>query len=290
VIHSPASATQKPIARVARFLVGEGRPVEVVDCGHRRAMDLELELPGSPLEAVMSAEVWAEVYDRLAQLIEQSTTTLIFVGNRRLAERLCRQLGERLGEDRVAAHHGSLSRDTRLSAEARLKSGQLRALVATASLELGIDIGSVDLVCQLGSARGIARLLQRVGRSGHQQGGLPRGRVFPLSRNDLVECVALLDALRRGELDAIDSPLAPLDIAAQQIVAMVSAEHWSEEALLALLRRSSPYRDLSREDFEAVLRMLDEGFSTRRGRRGALVRRDRVRGEVQARKAARLRP
>ncbi len=301
------SATQKPIEAVARFLVGTPPPrhtnplVEhgtsegdgeidcaIVDCGHRRHMRLTLEMPESPLEAVMSAEVWGEVYDRIATLVEQNTTTLVFVGNRRLAERLCRHLGERLGTERVAAHHGSLSKETRLDAERRLKAGELKVLVATASLELGIDIGTVDLVCQLGSTRSIARLLQRVGRAGHQLGGVPDGRVFPLSRNDLVECAALVDSVRRGELDAISAPRAPLDILAQQIVAMAAAEDWQEEALFERVRRSYPYRELERERFDAVLGMLANGFNTARGRRSALIRHDAVTRQIQGRKSARL--
>jgi ATP-dependent Lhr-like helicase len=260
----------------------------IVDCGHKRVMRLELELPRSPLEAVMSAEVWAEVYDRIAALVESNTTTLVFVSTRRLAERLCRQLAERLGEDKVAAHHGSLAKEIRLDAEQRLKAGKLKALVATASLELGIDIGAVDLVCQVGSTRSIAALLQRVGRSGHHKGGVPEGRIFPLSRDDLVECAALLDCVRRGELDAIDAVSSPLDILAQQIVATVANEDWSEDALFELARRSYPFRNLQKSDFEAVLEMLAEGFSSRRGRRGALIRRDKVGGRVQGRAGARL--
>jgi ATP-dependent helicase Lhr and Lhr-like helicase len=286
------SATQKPIQVVAQFLVGNDPSgtldCAIVDCGHRRQMRVTLELPASPLEAVMSSEVWAEVYDRLAQLVEENTTTLVFVSNRRLAERLARHLGERLGEGRVAAHHGSLSKETRLTAERRLKAGELKVLVATASLELGIDIGTVDLVCQLGSTRSIARLLQRVGRAGHQLGGVPVGRVFPLSRNDLVECAALVDSVRRGELDATAVPRAPLDILAQQIVAMAAAEDWSDTALYERVRRSYPYRDLARERFDAVLAMLANGWNTSRGRRSALIRHDPVTGQVQGRKAARL--
>jgi ATP-dependent Lhr-like helicase len=285
------SATQKPIEVVARFLVGgqdSANDCAIVDCGHRRHMRLSLELPHSPLEAVMSAEVWGEIYDRIAQLVEENTTTLVFVSNRRLAERLSRHLGERLGEQRVAAHHGSLSKETRLDAERRLKAGELKVLVATASLELGIDIGTVDLVCQLGSTRSIARLLQRVGRAGHQLGGVPDGRVFPLSRNDLVECAALIDSVRRGELDAIVVPSAPLDILAQQIVAMAAAEDWSADALFERVRRSYPYRELERARFDAVLAMLANGWNTSRGRRSALIRHDAVTRQVQGRKAARL--
>src|SRR5690606_21766342 len=234
------SATQKPLDEVARFLVGaryvtdereRARRLGVVDQGHVRALDLGLELPRSPLEAVMALEVWEETYDRLAALVEEHTTTLVFTNTRRQAERVARFLSERLGPDAVTSHHGSLAREQRLAAEQKLKGGELRALVATASLELGIDVGDVDLVCQLGSPRSIATFLQRVGRSGHFVGGTPKGRLFPLSRDDLVECVALLDAARRGELDRVIVPRAPLDILAQQIVAAVAAEDWPEDAL-----------------------------------------------------------
>ncbi|MDW8373919.1 MAG: DEAD/DEAH box helicase, partial [Planctomycetota bacterium] len=197
------SATQKPVEAVARFLVGADADCTIVDTGHVRKRDLAIELPAAPLEAVMSGEVWAQVYDRLAELAREHRTTLVFVNTRRLAERVARHLSERLGEDAVTAHHGSLARELRLEAEQRLKRGELRALVATSSLELGIDIGDVDLVCQIGSTRSIAAFLQRVGRSGHAVGGTPKGRLFPLSRDELVECAALLDAVRRGELDRL---------------------------------------------------------------------------------------
>ena len=218
----------------------------------------------------MSGEVWQQVYDQLTRLIEGHRTTLIFVNTRRLAERVTRQLAQRLGQDLVAAHHGSLAREQRLDAERRLKRGALKALVATASLELGIDIGEVDLVCQIGSPRSIASFLQRVGRSGHAIDGVPRGRLFPLSRDELVECAALLDSVRRGELDQLTIPAQPLDVLAQQIVAEVAAREWAEDDLYALIRRAWPYRALERQDFAAVVAMLAEGFSTRRGRRGGL--------------------
>ena len=237
------SATQKPIEAVARFLVGPDAECRIIDTGHRRARDLALEIPSSPLEAVMSGEVWQQVYDRLAELIEAHRTTLVFVNTRRLAERVTRQLSERLGAERVTAHHGSLAKEQRFDAEQRLKAGALKALVATASLELGIDIGDVDLVCQLGSPRSIASLLQRVGRSGHAVAGTPKGRLFPLSRDELVECAALLDSVRRGELDRLVLPKQPLDVLAQQIVAEVAAQEWNEDELYALIRRAWPYRD-----------------------------------------------
>ncbi len=281
------SATQNPIETVARFLTG-GASCAVVDSGHRRRRDLALEVPEAPLEAVMSMDVWEQVYRRLAALVGEHRTTLIFVNTRRMAERATRRLSELLGEASVAAHHGSLAREQRLDAEQRLKAGGLRALVATASLELGIDIGDVDLVCQLGSPRSIASFLQRVGRSGHAVDGTPKGRLFPLSRDELVECTALLDSVRRGELDRLTIPERPLDVLAQQVVAEVAAHDWSEEALFERLRRAWPYRDLPRGDFDSIVTMLAEGFHTRRGRRGALIHHDAVNRELRGRRGARL--
>src|SRR3954466_7752979 len=248
------SATQKPIDEVARYLTGGGA-CEIVDAGHRREMDLQIEIPRSPLEAVMAHEVWEEYYDRLAELIRQHRTTLVFVNTRRMAERLARHLSDRLGADAVTAHHGSLAKETRLDAEARLKEGALRAIVATASLELGIDIGHVDLVCQIGSPQRIATLLQRVGRSGHTIAGTPKGRLFPTTRDDLVECAALLRAVRRGELDAIVSHDAPLDVLAQQVVAETACRDYAEDELYALATAAWPYRDLSRAAFDEVVSM-----------------------------------
>ncbi len=289
------SATVRPIEEAASFLLGaagvdpDGRPrCAVVDVGHVRDRDLAIELPRSPLEAVMAAEVWTEVYDRLAELIRAHRTTLVFVNARRMAERVARHLSDRLGEGIVATHHGSLSRDARLSAEQRLKAGELRAIVATASLELGIDIGAVDLVCQLGTTRSIAAFLQRVGRSGHSVGGTPKGRLFPQSRDELVEAAALLDAARRGELDRVAAPRQPLDILAQQIVAEVACRDWSADDLYAACRRAWPYRDLSRPDFDAVVSMLAEGYTARRGRLGAYIHHDRVHGHLRGRRGARL--
>lgn len=270
------SATQRPIAEVARFLVGAHGDCAIVDEGHRRAIDLQVELPGASLEAVMSQEVWAQYYDRLADLVRAHRTTLIFVNTRRLAERVSRHLGERLGEDAVTAHHGSLSKEKRLDAEARLKGGELRALVATASLELGIDIGHVDLACQIGSPHRIATLLQRIGRSGHSVSGTPKGRVFPTSRDDLIETLALLRAIGRGELDCVVSHDAPLDVLSQQIAAETACLDYTEDDLFALIRRAWPYRALERRAFDAVIAMASEGFATRRGCRGALVHRDEV--------------
>jgi len=285
------SATQKPIEEVACFLVGARKSeleCAIVDSGHHRARDLALEVPDSPLEAIMSAEVWEQVYRQLQDLIAQHRTTLIFVNTRRMAERVTRKLSELLGEADVAAHHGSLAKEQRLDAEQRLKNGKLKALVATASLELGIDIGEVDLVCQLGSPRSIASFLQRVGRSGHAVGGTPKGHLFPLSRDDLVECTALLDGVRRGELDRLHIPERPLDVLAQQIVAEVATRDWSADDLLALVKRARPYRDLSAEDFASVIEMLANGFSTRRGRRGALIHYDAVNRMLRGRRGARL--
>src|SRR5438552_4183121 len=263
-------------------------PCAIIDAGHKRELDLAIELPGSPLEAVMSNEVWAEVYHRLAELIEQHRTTLVFVNTRRLAERVTRHLSERLGADKVTSHHGSLSAKLRLEAENRLKRGELKALVATASLVLGIDIGSVDLVCQLGSTRSIATLLQRVGRAQHQRGGLPKGRIFPLSRDELIECAALLGRVRRGELDRLSIPEKPLDVLAQQVVAAASTGDWDENKFFALVRSAWPYRNLRREEFDNVVKMLAEGFSTKRGRRAALIHHDAVNHRLRGRRGARL--
>ena len=282
------SATQKPIETVAKFLTGGAGNCEIIDAGHVRDRDLALEVPGSPLEAVMSAEVWSEVYDRVAALAREHRTTLVFVNTRRMAERVARQLSERLGETDVTAHHGSMAKELRLDAEQRLKRGALKVLVATASLELGIDIGDVDLVCQLGSPRSIASFLQRAGRSGHAVKGTPKGRLFPLSRDDLVECAALLDCVRGGELDALTIPPQPLDVLAQHIVAEVAAQDWNDGDLAMMLGRAWPYRDLKREDFFAVVRMLADGFSTRRGRRGALVHYDAINHRLRGRVGARL--
>ncbi|HEY5297204.1 MAG TPA: DEAD/DEAH box helicase [Verrucomicrobiae bacterium] len=289
------SATQKPIEEVARFLVGtnhiskNGKPdCKIIDSGHRREMDLQIELPGSPLEAVMSNEVWSEVYHRLAELISAHRTTLVFVNTRRLAERVTGHLCELLGKENVTSHHGSLSAKLRLDAENRLKRGELKALVATASLELGIDIGSVELVCQIGTTRSLATLLQRVGRAEHRRGGLPKGQLFPLTRDELVECVAAVRAVRRGELDALIMPQKPLDVLAQQIVACAAAEEWTEEKLFSLVRGAYPYRDLSREEFSEIIRMLAEGFSTKRGRRAALIHHDAINHRVRGRRGSRL--
>ncbi|CAM3852750.1 putative ATP-dependent helicase [Pseudomonas reidholzensis] len=282
------SATQRPVARVAQFLVGTQRPCAIVDVGHARERDLAIEVPPVPLGAVMATDVWGLVYDRLAELARQHRTTLVFVNTRRLAERLTRHLGDRLGKEGVAAHHGSLAKEHRLLAEQRLKGGELQVLVATASLELGIDIGDVELVCQIESPGSIAAFLQRVGRSGHQVDGIPKGRLFATSRDDLIECVALLDCVRRGELDELHIPKAPLDVVAQQIVAEVSNQPWSEQALFACLRQATPFADLDQGHYQALLRLLAEGYNGRLGVRGAYVHRDAVSGMLRGRRGSQL--
>jgi ATP-dependent Lhr-like helicase len=283
------SATQKPIERLGQFLAGAGRPEPViVEVGRRRQFDLAVEVPRSELGPVASNELWEEIYDRVAQLAGEQRSTLVFVNTRRLAERMAFHLAERMGKEAVAAHHGSLSRKLRLEAERRLKAGELRALVATASLELGIDIGTVDLVCQIGSPRSIATALQRIGRSGHWRGAVPRGRLFATTRDDLIECAALVRAMGAGDLDAIEVPEAPLDVLAQQIVAACSAEDWAEDELFRLVCRADPYRGLQRGDFDEIVEMLSEGIAARRGRVGAWLHRDRVNGRLRGRRGARL--
>ncbi|HLX77236.1 MAG TPA: DEAD/DEAH box helicase [Terriglobales bacterium] len=312
------SATQKPIEQVAEFLTGAGRPAPaIINIGHKRQLDLAVEVPASPLGPVASNEMWDEIYDRICELVRQHRSTLVFVNTRRLAERVAHQLGERLGEDAVAAHHGSLARKLRLAAEKKLKSGEVRVLVATASLELGIDIGFVDLVCHISSPRSIAVTLQRIGRAGHWRGAVPKGRIFATTRDELMECAALVRAIRCGDLDQLIIPEAPLDIPAQQIVAMCAAgDHdggragrpadsrrdagatngpsatddsgWQEDELFELVRRAYPYRELGRAQFEEILTMLSEGIAARRGRYGAYLFRDRVHGRLRARRGARL--
>jgi len=281
------SATQKPIDEVARFLTSRERAI--VDKGHQRKLDLAVEVPRSPLEAVMSHEVWQEIYERLVRLIESHRTTLITVNTRRLAERMAHQLSERLGSELVAAHHGSLAKEARLDAEDRLRRGQLKVLVATASLELGIDIGHVDLVCQISSPHRIATFLQRVGRSGHTVSGVPKGRIFPLTRDDLIECAAMVRAVHDGELDRVAVPDKPLDVLAQQVVAEAAAEEeWEADALFSLFKAAYPYRGLGRAEFDEVVEMLARGYVTRRGRRGALVHHDALHNRIRARKGSRM--
>ena len=283
------SATQRPIELVARLLVGTRRPLpHIVDAGHRRAIDLAIEITDDELGAVASLEQFERVYDRIAALVEQHRSTIVFVNTRRLVERAAAALEHRLGEEHVVAHHGSMSRTLRLAAEQKLKLGQVKCAVATTSLELGIDVGAVDLVVQLGSPRSIATLLQRVGRSGHHLGGLPKGRMFALTRDQLVECAALVRGVRRGNLDRIALRDAPLDILAQQIVAACAAEELPEDELIAMVRGATPYADVAPEKLEQILEMLSEGVSDRRGRTGAHLHRDRVAGKLRARRGARL--
>ncbi|MFG0681491.1 DNA glycosylase AlkZ-like family protein [Pseudomonas sp. xss_4] len=282
------SATQRPVERVAQFLVGSGRACAIVDVGHARQRDLAIEIPPVPLGAVLDQDAWGLVYDRLAELARAHRTTLVFVNTRRLAERITRHLSDRLGAAAVAAHHGSLSKERRLSAEQRLKAGELQVLVATASLELGIDIGDIDLVCQIASPGSIAAFLQRVGRAGHQVDGVPKGRLFATSRDDLIECVALLDCVRRGELDEVQVPKAPLDVLAQQIVAEASNQPWHERALFDCLRQAMPFETLAYEDYHALLGMLAEGYNGRQGVRGAYLHRDAVSAMVRGRRGSQL--
>src|SRR5262249_34777260 len=327
------SATQKPIEEVAHFLAGNGRPDPVVvNIGHKRHLDLAVEIPDTLLGPIATNEMWEEIYDRIAELAAQHRSTLVFVNTRRLVERVSHHLAERLGEDQIGAHHGSLSRKLRLAAEKKLKDGQIKVLVATASLELGIDIGTVDLVIQISSPRAIAVALQRVGRSGHWRGAVPKGRFFATTRDELLECAALVRSIRQGELDRLMIPDSPLDVLAQQIVATcASTAHvgtgaltepalsdraergsrmgpversskagilggavisldsgWDEDELFALITRAYPYRNLSRETFDAILEMLSEGIAARRGRYGAYLHHDRVNRKLRARRGARL--
>ncbi len=279
------SATVSPIEQVAQFL---GRDPKIVQVGHRREMDLAVEVPRDELSSVASNEMWKDIYDRLANLALENRTTLVFVNTRRLSEKVAHHLAERLGETAVLPHHGSLSRALRLEAEQRLKRGELRAVVATASLELGIDIGTVDLVCQIGSPRSIAAALQRVGRAGHWIGALPKGRLFCTTRDELIECAAVVRAIRAGLLDKIEIPNAPLDILAQQLVASCATGEWKEEQLFEMVRSAYPYRDLTRKSFDSVVEVLSEGIATMRGRRGAMLHRDQVNGVIKGRRGARL--
>jgi len=301
------SATQRPMDQIAKFLVGHGTRDEsasgtgehatqltlfdaqcsIIDVGHIRDLDLALEVPPSELSAVCSTEQWGEIYQRLIELINSHRSTLVFVNTRRMAERVAHSLTEMLGEDAVASHHGSLSREIRLSAEERLKNGQLKAIVATASLEMGIDVGYIDLVCQIGSPRAIATFLQRVGRSGHSLGATPKGRLFPLTRDELLECLSLQKAVKAGHLDQIEIPEGPLDILAQQIVAATACDEWDENDLYELCRRAWPFRNLTRAVFDEILSMLHAGVAPQT-RRGAYLQRDQINGRVAARRHARI--
>ncbi len=288
------SATQRPIDEIARFLVGSARVAAdgtpdcaIVDIGHMREIDLALDVPQSELSAVCSAEQWAEIYGRLVDMVQSHRSTLVFVNTRRMAERVAHHLSEILGEGAVASHHGSLSRDIRHSAEQRLKAGELKAIVATASLEMGIDIGYIDLVCQIGSPRSIATVLQRIGRSGHALHKIPKGRLFPLTRDELLECLALVRSVNQRQLDRIELPELPLDILAQQIVAAVSCESWDETALYERFRRAWPYRHLTPQDYEAVLKLVTEGIVPG-NKRGAYLHRDAIHQQLRARRGARI--
>jgi ATP-dependent Lhr-like helicase len=283
------SATQKPIELVGQFLTGGDRPAPIiVEIEQRRRLDLAIEVPSSELGPIASNEMWDEIYQRVANLVQQQRSTLIFVNTRRLAERLAHHLAALLGEDAVASHHGSLSRVRRLAVESKLKAGEIRALVATASLELGIDIGSVDLVCQIGSPRSISVALQRAGRAGHWRGAIPKSRFFATTRDELLECAALVRAIHLGELDRIEIPQAPLDILAQQVVAACAAEDWQEDDLFALVRRAFPYRHLERKDFDEIVAMLSDGIAARRGRYGSYLHRDQVNHRLRGRRGSRL--
>lgn len=283
------SATQNPIELVADFLGGErAAEVEIVQAGQRRDLDLAIEVPNDELGAVATQSVWESVHKRLAELALEHRSTLVFVNTRRMAERLAFALAERLGEDQVAAHHGSLSRKLRFDAERRLKSGEIRLLVATASLELGIDIGTVDLVCQINSPRAIGVAMQRVGRAGHWRGATPKGRFFVTTRDDLIENAAAIRAMRGGVLDRLEIPAKPIDVLMQQIVAACAAEPWEEQQLFDVLRRAQPYRNLTWAEFDEALCLLTEGIESSRGRFGAYLLRDRVNGRLHARRGARI--
>ena len=287
------SATQRPIEEMARFLVGnrhiasDGAPeCTIVDAGHARTLDLSIELPKAELGPIATHEIWGETLDSIAELVRSHGTTLVFVNTRRLVERVSHQLSERLGEDAVTAHHGSLSRTTRLAAEVKLKQGEIQVCVATASLELGIDVGVVDLVCQIGSPRSIGLLLQRIGRSGHTLGGTPKGRLYPLTWDEMVECTALVRAVRRGNLDTIQVTEWPLDVLAQQIVACCAAEDWEEDDLFEMFQKAYPYRELPREKFDQVVEALSRGFAPALGRSGAFLHRDGINRRLRGRRGA----
>ncbi|MCH8988478.1 MAG: DEAD/DEAH box helicase [Chloroflexi bacterium] len=293
IVRIGLSATQRPIEEIGRLLVGndfiatDGKPdCLIVDTGHARTIDLAIQLPQRELGPIASHEMWAEALDSVTDLVRAHGTTLVFVNTRRLVERISHQLSERLGDEEVVAHHGSLSRTTRLAAEEKLRAGQVKVCVATASLELGIDIGVVDLVCQIGSPRSIGVLLQRVGRSGHQVGGTPKGRLYPLTRDELAECVALARAVKRGNLDTLKIPPWPLDVMAQQMVASCAQEEWPEEELFDLCRKAYPYRELPREKFDQVVDVLSNGFTLSQGRRGAYLHRDGINLKVKGRRGA----
>lgn len=291
------SATQKPIEITAQFLCGNGRPMpHIVNVGHKRQLDIAVETPDSPLGAVCSNELWDEIYQKLFGLIKTHTSTLIFANTRKLAERIAHDLGEMLAEDvgeeeansLIVAHHGSLSRELRLEAERRLKAGELKALVATASLELGIDVGAIDLVCQIGSPRNIAVALQRIGRAGHWRGAIPKGRLFATTRDDLLECASLIKSINEGDLDRLIIPKNSIDVLCQQLIAACSTQDWKEDELFELVKRAYPFRDLERSEFDDVVEMLSTGLSDVRARYGAFLQRDRVNGIIKARRGSLL--
>ncbi len=282
------SATQNPISLVADFLCGtRHRDCAIIEVGRRRHFDLAVEVPNDELSSVSTNAIWDDVYNRLAELALEHRSTLVFVNTRSMAERLAFQLGERLGNENVAAHHGSLSRKLRLEAERKLKSGEIKLLVATASLELGIDIGAIDLVCQINTPRALAPALQRAGRAGHWRGATPKARFFATTRDDLMELAAIIRGMRAGALDQLEIPPQPLDVLMQQMVAACAAEPWQEDDLFALVTRAHPYRDLPRETFEELLCLLSDGIESSRGRYGAYILRDRIHGRLQARRGAR---
>ncbi len=285
------SATQNPISLVAEFLTGAGarRPAaEIVQVGQRRTLDLAIEVPSEELGSLTATSMWTEIFDKLAAMTEAHRSTLVFVNTRRLVEKISFELAERLGPEHVGAHHGSLSRSLRLEAEQKLKAGEIKILIATGSLELGIDIGSIDLVCQIATTRNIGVAMQRVGRAGHWRGAVPKGRLFATTRDDLMEQAALVQAMRAGVLDQLAIPEAPIDVLMQQVAAMCGAESWDEESLYQVLRRAHPYRAMTREAFEEVLCLLHDGIASTRGRFGAYVMRDRVGGAVHGRRGARM--
>ena len=285
------SATQNPIELVADFLVGssqERKRATIVQVGQRRTLDLAIEVPSAELGSLTSIAMWEEIYDKLAALALEHRSTLVFVNTRKFVEKISFELAARLGPDAVAAHHGSLSRALRLDAEQRLKNGEIRILVATASLELGIDIGNVDLVCQIATTRSVSVAMQRVGRAGHWRGAIPKGRLFALTRDDLMEHCALVRGMRAGELDRLEIPEQPTDVLMQQIVAACGAESWEESALYEVMRRAWPYRNLTRAEFDELVTLLHEGIESSRGRYGAYLLRDRVNGQLHARRGARM--
>ena len=283
------SATQNPIKLVAAFLTGVGRiPATIIQVGQRRTLDLGIEIPSEELGSIATTSMWTEIFDKLAAFTEQHRSTLVFVNTRRLVEKISFELAERLGIEHVAAHHGSLSRTLRLDAEQRLKNGEIKILIATASLELGIDIGDIDLVCQIASTRAVATAMQRVGRAGHWRGAVPKGRFFATTRDDLMEQAALVRKMKAGELDLLEIPHEPTDVLMQQIVAMVGAEPWEEETLFQVVRRAYPYRGLTREHFDKLIHLLTEGIESTRGKYGAYLLRDGVHGQLHPRRGSRM--